>query len=95
MKGMSLDASKQLPLEEVLWQYEIDAGTWANMPKAFVQQYEQAFRSSTEAHPTYEYMMEFTGNRGWFSYLVDFSNMTQTNTTTGNIRLIRRLVVLP
>ena len=92
MEVVSLASTKQLPIEDVFWQYEGDAGTWANMPQEFMEVYENAFRRSTEALPTYEYMMKFRGNRGWFSYVVDFSTMTQTNKTTGNMRRIRRLV---
>ena len=78
-------------VEKVTWEYaNHDNSGWKKMPKFYSDLHEENSRINNFA---FEYDVQYGRNKEKnYHYVVDLTNWLQTNTNTGKVRRIRRVV---
>ena len=84
------DWSKKIPLCQVIWQYMNESNKFVDMPQDYSAKYEEHFR---EGNLIFEHDVPLAAGAKIYHYEVNLPNMTQSNTKTGTVRNLRRLVV--
>ena len=82
--------SETFPLSQVFWQYMNESNKFVDMPPDYSAKYKEHFR---EGNLIFEYDVPYAKGLKTYHYEVNLPNMTQSNTRTGTLRNLRRLVV--
>ena len=82
--------SMTIPLSHVFWQYMNETNEFVDMRPAYSSKHEEHLR---HGNLNFEYDVPYGGGTKTCHYEVNLSNMTQSNTKTGSLRNLRRLVV--
>ena len=82
--------SMTIPLSHVFWRYMNETNEFVDMRPAYSSKHEEHLR---QGNLIFEYDVQYRGGTKTYHYEVNLSNMTQSNTKTGTVRNLRRLVV--